>query len=113
MILRTHALEGARGSRIDRQLQGVQGLTVCYDDGASLSRRFGVLTSGHVLVYDQSGRLRYSGGITPARGHRGENFGRNAVLAALGGERAECPGVPPFGCPLFEVQPAGTTEARP
>ncbi len=113
VILRTPSLEGARGPRIDRQLQDVQGLRAWYDDGASLSRRFGVLTSGHVLIYDPSGRLLYSGGITPARGHRGENFGRSAVLAALRGERTERTGVPPFGCPLFEVQPAGTTEPRP
>ena len=113
VILRTPVVDSACGPRIDRQLQDVQGLTLWHDDGGALSRRFGVLTSGHVLLYDPSGRLLYSGGITRAHGHRGANFGSRAVLAALRGESAEQTGAPAFGCPLFEVQPAGVAEARP
>jgi hypothetical protein len=46
-----------------------------------------------------AGVLRYSGGITGARGHAGDNAGLRALTTAL--ERPS-PGVagPVFGCPL-------------
>src|SRR5688572_6142802 len=37
---------------------------------------FGASTSGYVVVYDWKGRLAFSGGITGARGHAGDNDGR-------------------------------------
>jgi hypothetical protein len=48
-------------------------------DGAA-ARRFGAITSGQTFLYDRAGVLRFSGGITSARGHRGENSGRDSVI---------------------------------
>lgn len=42
-------------------------------------QRFGVSTSGHLLVYGARGELIFSGGVTPSRGHRGPNDGRTAI----------------------------------
>ena len=112
VILRTPALDRAGGRRIGGCLKTVAWLTTWNDAGGRLSRRFGVLTSGHVLLYDPAGRLLFSGGITPARGHRGPNSGRSAVLAELLGEPAAQRNAPTFGCPIFE-SPPGTTEAHP
>jgi hypothetical protein len=67
--------------------------------------RFGVQTSGHILVYDRLGSLRFSGGLTPARGQRGENIGQAALAALLANQpppRTECE---VFGCPLFDSPP--------
>ena len=102
--------EGARV--IERGLANVPGITIWHDGGGSLARRFGVLTSGHVLLYDSSGRLIYSGGITASRGHRGDNFGRSALLAAILGAPPSRGSNPVFGCPLFEFQPDEAEEAR-
>jgi hypothetical protein len=113
VILRTRSLDRGGGPRVDRSLANVAGITTWDDEGGALSRRFGVLTSGHVLLYDPAGRLLFSGGITPARGHRGDNFGRRAVLVGLLGEPAERSTAPAFGCPLLESQPALTAEACP
>ncbi len=112
VILRPGTRQVETGPRIDGLLRELPGLATWEDEGGKLARRFGVLTSGHVLLYDPLGRLLFSGGITSARGHRGESFGRTAVLAELLGEQADRRSAPVFGCPLFDPQPE-RAEARP
>jgi hypothetical protein len=73
---------------------------VAADAGGALARTFGAQTSGHVVVYDPSGRLAFSGGITMARAHEGYSRGRAAVVRlALEGTTSE-PCTPVFGCAL-------------
>lgn len=72
-------------------------------DGA-LAEQFGLATSGHVLLYDANGRLRFCGGITAGRGHAGENSASRRLAAELGDlAHAGKPLVttPVFGCPLL------------
>ena len=57
--------------------------TIVRDDDGLEAERFGALTSGQTLVYDARGALRFSGGITGARAHEGDNAGRSAVVALL------------------------------
>src|SRR5262249_33376775 len=68
---------------VERGAAGVAGVWVHQDRDGVEAQRFGVATSGHVLLYDRQGRLTFSGGITPARGHAGENYGRAAVLGRI------------------------------
>jgi hypothetical protein len=71
------------------------------DESGKEARRFGSRTSGDVFVFDATGRLRFQGGITAARGHVGPNEASAAALAAIDGcNTAECH-MPVFGCPLF------------
>ena len=53
------------------------------DPGGAIAARFHLATSGHTVLYDAAGELRFSGGITAARGHEGDNAGRAAVLAQI------------------------------
>jgi hypothetical protein len=79
----------------------IPGAHVLADPGGALASRFGALTSGQVLLYDTRGELVFSGGITAARGHAGDNAGADAVCAyLLHGAR---PGyeTPVFGCSLL------------
>jgi hypothetical protein len=78
----------------------IPGVTILRDDDGQEAQRFGVHTSGQVLVYDAAGQLRYSGGTTGSRGKTGNNPGRAAVLDLLRGGPAESTR-PVFGCPLF------------
>jgi hypothetical protein len=73
---------------------------VVRDDGAE-ARRFGMRVSGQVLVYDRAGHLAFSGGITGARGHEGDNTGRSAIEALLAG-RPHRSSTFVFGCLLFD-----------
>jgi hypothetical protein len=78
----------------------IPGVTARVDDGGSIAAAFHALTSGQVLLYDGSGALRFSGGITASRGHEGDSAGREAVAAALDGRPAAA-GALVFGCSLF------------
>jgi hypothetical protein len=87
-------------SELGADLAVLPRLRIWPDLGGAEARRFGVSTSGHVLLYDAGGHLIYSGGITPARGHQGANDGRDAVLAGILGTGAGIPKSPVFGCAL-------------
>lgn len=78
--------------------------TIVRDMEGSAADTFGASTSGHVVVYDREGRLLFSGGITGARGHVGDNDGRRGLLAALHGDDHDHEH-PIFGCGLDDPEP--------
>jgi hypothetical protein len=80
----------------------IPGVQVATDVDGIEARRFGVSTSGQVVVYSRAGRQLFSGGITGSRGHEGTNAGRSAVEAILGGGPPESMEFPVFGCALFK-----------
>lgn len=86
------------------KVKSLPGWTPVEDEGGIESARFGASTSGHVLVYDATGRLRFSGGITSARGARGGSAGADAVLALLSGRPPAFERTPVFGCPLNDSE---------
>jgi hypothetical protein len=83
-----------------RSAADIPGVTVVRDDEGVEARRFGVHTSGQVLLYDAAGRLQYSGGTTASRGQTGDNPGRASIARILNGEAAQTIR-PVFGCSLF------------
>lgn len=78
----------------------VAGATVTFDVDGVEAARLGVKTSGHALMFDRTGRVRFSGGITPARGHEGDSTGKTAVMALARGEGTACSASSVFGCSL-------------
>jgi hypothetical protein len=76
---------------------------VCDVEGLE-ARRFGAKTSGQTMLFDPRGRLLFSGGITAARGHAGDNAGRSAIEALARGELPVCRETPVFGCPIANAQ---------
>jgi hypothetical protein len=64
------------------------------------ARLFGAATSGHVLAFDSQGVLRFSGGITGARGARGESAGKASLRALLTTGTTALARTTVFGCPL-------------
>jgi hypothetical protein len=85
------------------------GVTVIRDDQGVQAARFGAATSGQTFLYDAHGRLQFSGGITAARAHAGDNAGRRAVVALLNGAATPPPArTNVFGCPLFDRPEART-----
>ncbi|MCG3130030.1 MAG: hypothetical protein FLDDKLPJ_00777 [Phycisphaerae bacterium] len=102
--------ESRRDSDLVVKSRGIPGLSVMFDDGGAEARRFGAATSGHALMYDARGRLLFSGGLTPARGHEGDSAGMDAVRALISGATPVNVMTPVFGCPLFEPVSAGGLE---
>jgi len=82
----------------------IPGVTVIQDTGNNIARSFGVFTSGQTLVYEANGHLIFNGGITESRGHSGDNFGRDAIIALLNDHPAPALTLPVtspvFGCSL-------------
>ena len=76
-------------------------MTVVRDDEGLEAERFGASTSGQTVVYDSEGELLFTGGITGARGHAGDNLGRESVLELLNRGKAERSWTSVFGCRLF------------
>lgn len=79
-------------------------LAAMVDDDGIEAARFGAHTSGQVIVYDQAGKLVFSGGITPSRGHVGESRGESRIAALLAGKNAGQSSSLVYGCALDDVQ---------
>jgi hypothetical protein len=86
----------------------IPGVTVRFDKGGREARLFGAATSGQTELYDAGGRLIFSGGITAARGHFGDNAGREAILGWTAGGQAPGGETPVFGCALAAARPANS-----
>ena len=86
-----------------RTAAAIPGVTVVRDAEGIEAERFHAATSGQVVLYDAAGRLRFSGGITAARGHAGDNPGWSAIVDVLEGAASAASETPVFGCSLFGV----------
>jgi len=84
----------------------IPGVETVRDRDGVEARHFDAATSGQVVLYDTGGALRFSGGITAARGHSGDNGGRDAILALLAGSPSPSNETPVFGCALFDTGPS-------
>jgi hypothetical protein len=94
--------EGWEHTDLWQRASAIPGVRVVTDACGAEARRFGAATSGQAMLYDPTGKLLFSGGITGARGHSGENAGFDAVL-----QRFQVPDAMPttqtpvYGCELF------------
>jgi len=78
----------------------IPGVKVVSDDESIEAFRFHAVTSGQTVLYDAEGRLLFSGGITGARGHSGDNAGRSAIVSLLTRGEADRSSTFVFGCSL-------------
>ena len=88
-----------------RSAEAIPGVRVTSDDEDVEARRFRVETSGQTLLYGTDGRLLFSGGITPSRGHSGDNAGRATILDIIAERSTDRSTTPVFGCHLFNPVP--------
>lgn len=78
----------------------IPGVHILHDLDGVEARRFGATTSGQALLFSDRGELLFSGGITLARGHAGDNPGRSAIESYLTNRTPACRQTPVFGCPI-------------
>jgi hypothetical protein len=97
-----HFPDGWEHTDLWRTASALPGVTVVRDDNGREAQRFGAETSGQTLLYDAHGTLVFSGGITGARSHPGDNIGRQSLVALLNQASAAHDGTSVFGCPLFD-----------
>jgi hypothetical protein len=84
-----------------RSVAAIPSLTPVSDDLGREAKRFGAVTSGQTLLYDLSGKLQFSGGITAARGFYGDSAGKATIVALLADARAKSGHTAVYGCPLL------------
>jgi hypothetical protein len=103
----------ADASALATQAAALPGVEVVVDERGTVAAAFGALVSGQVLVYSEDGALVFSGGMTQARGHQGDNDGLEAAMAVASGRLPRARTTPVFGCLLREDQsanqPSGAT----
>ncbi len=75
-----------------------------YDADGSQAELFGATTSGHIFLYDGRGILRFSGGITGARGHTGDNQYFELAKKTILCKSPKFTTTPVFGCSLRGIQ---------
>lgn len=83
-----------------RTAAAIPGVEVGIDHEGEEARRFQAVTSGQTLLYDAQGGLLFQGGITLARGHAGDNPGRDAIEDLLKRQTLHPASAPVFGCAL-------------
>lgn len=96
-----------RGELWDRAA-AIRGVATMVDDRGVEAARFGSKVSGQTMLYDAQGRLLFSGGITGARGHVGDNVGRERVESLISSGSADSNHSHVYGCglqdPIAEVK---------
>lgn len=98
------AAEGWSQTDMIEQAKQIPGVNVLIDIDGGLANQFQANTSGETMLYDESGQLRFCGGITASRGHHGDSDGRRCIvdwiLRGIPGKSV----TPVFGCPLQDEQ---------
>ena len=94
-------------SRLLQRAAAIPGLRVFYDYGSVEAERFGALTSGYSLAYSSSGKLRFAGGLTQARGQTGNNLGIETLDQLAENLLPSRNRNPVFGCELRNPVPSG------
>ena len=84
----------------------IHGVDVRIDRNGREGKLFGAITSGQTYLYSPTGELQFSGGITPSRGHQGDNFGSSEIeRLTLSGEKATDAGHSNvYGCELHDAK---------
>jgi hypothetical protein len=84
----------------------IPGVDVRIDRNGSEGKLFGAITSGQTYLYSPKGELQFSGGLTPSRGHQGDNFGSSEIerLTLSGDNGTEAGHSNVFGCELHDAK---------
>jgi hypothetical protein len=88
-----------------KSASGIPDVKTFLDQSGAEAKRFNAATSGQTFLFDPSGRLIFSGGITQSRGHAGDNDGSDAIAQMVLGGQPTTRATPVFGCELFDSIP--------
>jgi len=95
-----------------RSAARIPGVTVLADPDNREADLFGAQASGQTFLYDAQGQLQFTGGITAARGHSGDNSGRSSIVALVTKQGEAQTQTSVFGCSLHNPELAKTLEDR-
>lgn len=82
--------------------RAIPGVQVLQDRDGKEAQRFHATTSGQTLLYNRESALVFNGGITMARGHFGDNPGRDSIESYLTTGSPVRNQTPVYGCPIVK-----------
>lgn len=91
---------------------GADRLRLIEDPTGEIAASFGARTSGHAVLFDPGGAVRFSGGVTASRGMRGPSTGAASIASLLGGREARASRAAVYGCPLCDAPGPGIDDRR-
>ena len=97
-------------TRLKKNAESIPGVQVSIDPEGQEATLFGAESSGCVILYDPTGKLLFSGGITASRGHAGDNAGELAVIDLLNGQSVPLKHTEVYGCSLLGTCETPTNE---
>lgn len=80
----------------------VPGVEIAEDIEGAAARRLGAFTSGAAVLLDRDGSVRFTGGLTSARGHAGENRITQSIVDIVQGRPGDVTRAPVFGCAIVK-----------
>lgn len=83
----------------------IPGVQTRGDRAGRISARLRASTSGSALLFDGRGEHRFSGGLTPGRGHEGDSVGAQQIVRLVEGEAPRAARSAVYGCELAEEAP--------
>lgn len=107
VILRFQAGDWPAGP-VSQDCGGVS-VPVLPDVDGKIAANLGAETSGDCVLVDADGKIRFHGGITLARGHRGRSHGQDAMLAIIDGRPTALKATPVYGCSIHSKCEIGST----
>jgi hypothetical protein len=96
-----------------QRLSALPGVRTVTDLDGHTAATLGMKTSGQIVAYDADGRLVFSGGITPSRGHEGESAGLQALSTLLANRSPTLAATSVYGCPLCNEASLTSCEVAP
>jgi hypothetical protein len=90
----------------------IPGVSVYSDLDAVEATRFGAQASGQTFLFAPDGKLLFSGGIVPFRGHAGDNPGRTAIVSLVSTGTAKVHQTSVYGCSLHDPERAAAMDRR-
>lgn len=88
-----------------RKAQSIPFAKTFVDRGGREAKLFHATTSGHTALYLPDGKLAFSGGITPSRGHSGDNVGRSTIIEIAEHRGSTTDHSFVFGCAIVSIPP--------
>jgi hypothetical protein len=98
LILQYHPTGWPVGAA-SQSLGGVR-VPVVEDPEGRMAAILGAETSGHCVLMDDRGVIRFYGGLTIARGHVGRSPAQDAILRIVAGGAGPLSSAPVYGCAL-------------
>jgi len=102
LLVQYHPADQTSGWLADSAPQRLGGVRVevLLDVGGKIASALGAATSGHIVFADAQGKIRFTGGLTTSRGHRGRAPAQDAILKLLSGSKTDACSAPVYGCAL-------------